>query len=1138
MTERRRGLRPAAAAAAVLAAAAALCGGEETHMTSGECDPLPRGWDYLGLVEGEAGPRPVASAAIRGAFAPPASRTPFVLFSSSISFAEGAIAFVDERLPPLTGGTADPQTVVRVTTLSDTAVLFSDRAAYEKVVIPAPVDSLFSWGIGDEWSAYEDVSDLATVDVTKHTCFPRHVVTDGTSIAWVDLADQTACEQASRLDLVPEEQRLWDVKLYTRGDAHSATLWDQVLLPDRGADAVHRVSPVLCQGTLLYLTVSEATNSSELVSFDLATRESHSVTTGEEGANCLAPRAWPRRDGRCGFAWIETGAAVALARAEADLRGPRFAGYTPANSSTAAPPGAGKSEFGARGFHWYPLALPVDRGALSPYSVVVDYRPGLETHRYGSDSFPGMHLENVLGGGGRLFLFFRTADGARVTAAAVQTDTDVVTLDVWQVAGTAGDPPVATPAGGWETGFFVYHNGTVVMRQLPTQAAADAGTAEALLDYSCHFRGRPWNETARGGDADALDYFAAYHDNVVYRRKDGVALERADLDKENDGVFDGQDRFPLHVMFQWDEDNDGIPDGEDIFEVHHACTEEILYNPSSCISDVTLMWIVWAAYTATLFAVAMGIGACRRHALSEGADSTADLSLSMSDLLDEESDIADALAESGHSDLQQILQLRHRLHNFRTLEVLTQTFLLSLTVFSVVLVIVPLWDRRPMTPRTIVVFTWIDVFTASVFACDLAFRYVYRDDREQTCGAFLKENWFDVPSLACDLPGVTSSGQGGGLDVLVVVRLLRLVRVLKIFRIMRLYRKVTKESAYLTFVLKYSGFMLPFFALLLLFSVAVVLKIAEQGGQDDFASYWNCLWFCFVTATTVGYGDMTPIHWIGRLLAGVLMVCGIGMIGGITAKVSERISQTGYQRAQEKEKQERLDEHPAIRMALLEMSVAFNPIVALKDNRKDYVDVLSKQFMTPRYMDAAAHRAPGMFSPTNNSTGFMSPHQQLDSARGTQSQQPQQQQQQKEGNSFERMDSGSTTGGLRRHSMGLTTAPEEVEQITHAWAGDGLKGGVLKAVYLSICKNEDNTQGVTPKQLAKAFKEHPEFLRLRRSVSSVEQSALDDITYELARQDSSMNVTWEEFEKAIVAAQRYSRSVAAETTLKNKYFDW
>jgi len=53
------------------------------------------------------------------------------------------------------------------------------------------------------------------------------------------------------------------------------------------------------------------------------------------------------------------------------------------------------------------------------------------------------------------------------------------------------------------------------------------------------------------------------------------------------------------------------------------------------------------------------------------------------------------------------------------------------------------------------------------------------------------------------------------------------------------------------------------------------------------------IWWSVVTSTTVGYGDLSPVTPIGRGLAVVLMIVGIGTIGMITGSIATYFIEDG-----------------------------------------------------------------------------------------------------------------------------------------------------------------------------------------------------------------------------------------------------
>ncbi len=128
-----------------------------------------------------------------------------------------------------------------------------------------------------------------------------------------------------------------------------------------------------------------------------------------------------------------------------------------------------------------------------------------------------------------------------------------------------------------------------------------------------------------------------------------------------------------------------------------------------------------------------------------------------------------------------------------------------------------------------------------------------------------------------------------GSSALLTVRALRLLRV---FRILKISRYIG-ESNKLGKAIRDSRAKI----LVFLFAVVVVCIIMGtvmyiiEGEESGFKSIPISVYWCIVTLTTVGYGDIAPVTPLGQFLAAIIMIMGYGIIAVPTGIVSAEYSQ-------------------------------------------------------------------------------------------------------------------------------------------------------------------------------------------------------------------------------------------------------
>ncbi len=177
------------------------------------------------------------------------------------------------------------------------------------------------------------------------------------------------------------------------------------------------------------------------------------------------------------------------------------------------------------------------------------------------------------------------------------------------------------------------------------------------------------------------------------------------------------------------------------------------------------------------------------------------------------------------------------------------------------------------------IFLWIERVVASIFTIEYLMRWK-------------KNKRYPLTALGLiDLLAIFPFWIGFfiPLEWLGIVRSLRVLRLFKFFRYSRGLQLVAlgfyrafKQIKYLCFPV----------VIAILFSTVAMYEAEHIAQPKSFGSLFDAFWFTMVTATTVGYGDISPITIVGKIIAMITFVSVlslfagfIGVIGGALSKI-------------------------------------------------------------------------------------------------------------------------------------------------------------------------------------------------------------------------------------------------------------
>ena len=119
---------------------------------------------------------------------------------------------------------------------------------------------------------------------------------------------------------------------------------------------------------------------------------------------------------------------------------------------------------------------------------------------------------------------------------------------------------------------------------------------------------------------------------------------------------------------------------------------------------------------------------------------------------------------------------------------------------------------------------------------------------------------------------------------------LRTLRILRVVRILRVFGAVGDRMGAWQRVAKQGNLhRIGMASAAITLTGALLVWAVERGEESALDSFGESLWWAIVTVTTVGYGDLTPVTVMGRFIAAILMVTGIGTIALFASGVASAL---------------------------------------------------------------------------------------------------------------------------------------------------------------------------------------------------------------------------------------------------------
>lgn len=193
-----------------------------------------------------------------------------------------------------------------------------------------------------------------------------------------------------------------------------------------------------------------------------------------------------------------------------------------------------------------------------------------------------------------------------------------------------------------------------------------------------------------------------------------------------------------------------------------------------------------------------------------------------------------------------------------------ELFVVTVTSFSILLVLIQ-YFYNPLGEALVAIFVF-DIMVSLILAVDLFLRA--RGSKKPR--KYVLKHIYEIPALIPIYAIFLLNGDtvfGAGLKSLRFIQLFKVIHTLS--RIIILFDEIKNRFIFVIFL-----------SIATVTAGALGVYVVEKNAPNaTITNMGDAFWWAVVTVTTVGYGDVYPITFEGRMIATLVMVIGIAILG-------------------------------------------------------------------------------------------------------------------------------------------------------------------------------------------------------------------------------------------------------------------